>query len=218
MLYVLQVLTGKENYVAGLLEDRLLQENESTLVPTCDRMINYHGQLQVVMKRLFPGYIFILSDDVIDLELRLKNAQQHQLLQTLTKLLRTDQYYTPLAEEEELTLFALFGRDQHIGMSKGIIVAGRSQHAGMSNGIIVPERDQHTETPKDIILPGNKGKKEGSTNDRGNSRLIVTEGPLMGWENQIVHIDRHKRLATLQINMWGRKTKINLGLIVEEKN
>lgn len=45
--------------------------------------------------------------------------------------------------------------------------------------------------------------------------IIITEGPLIGFESKIVHIDRHKRQATLELDILGvcTKTKVSLEII-----
>lgn len=50
-------------------------------------------------------------------------------------------------------------------------------------------------------------------------RVIVTEGSLMGMEGYIRKIDRHKRKAWLEVEMFGRIQNIEMGLeIVEKRN
>lgn len=48
-------------------------------------------------------------------------------------------------------------------------------------------------------------------------RLVVTEGPLKDYKGKIVHIDRHKRLATLEIEFFGRMVKMKVGVEVVRK-
>lgn len=46
-----------------------------------------------------------------------------------------------------------------------------------------------------------------------NSQLKVEEGPLVGMENQIKKIDRHKRLAILDYHLLGKTMKVPLEVI-----
>ncbi len=64
-------------------------------------------------------------------------------------------------------------------------------------------------------LLGKKKVVEHSIGVIEGDKIIITEGPLMGFESQIVHIDRHKRLATLELDMLGDKrlTKVSLEII-----
>ena len=45
-----------------------------------------------------------------------------------------------------------------------------------------------------------------------NDKVVITEGPLMGLESNIIHIDRHKRMCTLQIEMLGQKREVKVSL------
>lgn len=49
-------------------------------------------------------------------------------------------------------------------------------------------------------------------------RIIVTSGPLAGNEGSIKKIDRHKRLAYLEFNMFGQNVKAAVGLEIVEKH
>lgn len=172
MMYVMQVLTGKEEFVSGCVTGWLLQEGEEAYSPTCEREIMLRGEPAKATARLFPGYIFIQSEKVIDLYVRLRAVKDRHFLQTLTKVLRTDDYFTPMAEEEEKAFLSLFGGEHSIGVSRGVIRDGK---------------------------------------------LIVTEGPLMGQEDNIIKINRHKRIAILQLRILGKFITIKVGLEVTEK-
>lgn len=47
--------------------------------------------------------------------------------------------------------------------------------------------------------------------------ITVTSGPLMGLEGAIRKIDRHKRIAYLELDMFGIKTKTTVSLEIVEK-
>ena len=47
--------------------------------------------------------------------------------------------------------------------------------------------------------------------------MVVTSGPLRGREAQISKIDRHKRLAWLDMRMFGRNKSIKVGLEIVSK-
>ena len=49
------------------------------------------------------------------------------------------------------------------------------------------------------------------------SRTVITSGPLMGMEGYIRKIDRHKRKAWLEVDMFGRKQNIQIGLEIVSK-
>ena len=48
-------------------------------------------------------------------------------------------------------------------------------------------------------------------------RVIVTQGPLKGREAWIIKVDRHKRLAWLDMRMFGRTKSIKVGLEIVSK-
>lgn len=50
-----------------------------------------------------------------------------------------------------------------------------------------------------------------------NSKVKVTSGPLVGKEGFIKRIDRHKRKAFLEMEMFGRVQKVEVGLEIVEK-
>ena len=45
-----------------------------------------------------------------------------------------------------------------------------------------------------------------------NDRVRILSGPLMGMEGNIRRIDRHKRIAYLEIEMFGRTVEMKVGL------
>lgn len=49
-------------------------------------------------------------------------------------------------------------------------------------------------------------------------KLIVSEGPLIGMEGLVKKIDRHKRIAVLQMEMFGNLTEVTMGLEVLSKS
>ena len=48
-------------------------------------------------------------------------------------------------------------------------------------------------------------------------RVMVTRGPLKGHETLIARIDRHKRLAWVDMDMFGRRKTIRVGLEIVSK-
>ena len=50
------------------------------------------------------------------------------------------------------------------------------------------------------------------------SRVKVTSGPLMGMEGYIRKIDRHKRKAWLEMELFGRKQMVQVGLEIVAKS
>lgn len=49
-------------------------------------------------------------------------------------------------------------------------------------------------------------------------KIYITEGPLMGQEGQVTRIDRHKRIAYVNVSLFGRETTVKVGLEIISKN
>lgn len=58
---------------------------------------------------------------------------------------------------------------------------------------------------------------EMSVGDLIGGQLLVTEGPLKDYQGKVTHIDRRKREATLELEFFGRITKMKVGLEVVKK-
>lgn len=48
-------------------------------------------------------------------------------------------------------------------------------------------------------------------------QVRVLEGPLQGWEGMIRKIDRHKRKAWIEVELFGRMQQVQVGLEIVEK-
>lgn len=58
---------------------------------------------------------------------------------------------------------------------------------------------------------------EVSTGEMIGEKLIVTDGPLKDLEGKVVHVDRHKRQAVLEVEFFGRVVKMKVGLEIVRK-
>lgn len=47
--------------------------------------------------------------------------------------------------------------------------------------------------------------------------LMITDGPMKDYKGKVIKIDRHKRVATLEVNFFGGTTEVNVGLEVVRK-
>ncbi|MCC8098207.1 MAG: hypothetical protein LIO44_06625 [Eubacterium sp.] len=50
-----------------------------------------------------------------------------------------------------------------------------------------------------------------------NDRVQVINGSMMGMEGSIRKIDRHKRTARIEVNMFGRTMEVTVGLEIVKK-
>lgn len=166
MWYVVQVMSGHEHRIMEQCERLLLKENEEVFIPMYERKKKVKGEWIICRAILFPGYVFFCTEDVEDLYQRLKG------LQTLTKILKTGDAFTPL-HETEVDFLMRFGQREHV--------------VEMSVGYI--EGDE----------------------------VIITGGPMMNWSGRVKKIDRHKKIAVLEIEFFGRMTDVTVGLEIVEK-
>ena len=130
------------------------------------------GNVVGITKKLFPGYIFAVTDmdyqefDKLVSSIRYTNSQYFFNL-------KQDREGTPaLSEREKDYLSHLVGDGDVIRMSVGYI--------------------------------------EGDT-------VVITDGPLMGYESKITFIDRHKRIARVDVDFLGsvRSVTVPLEIIVK---
>ena len=167
MWYVIQVTTGKEEQILNMIKKYGVQEYlKECFIPKYERRKKYLGQWHQEEAVLFPGYIFIISDEVEGLYQALKQVPQ------LTKLLGVGEKWTPMTKEDIAIIEALSGKERVVKHSEGYIVG---------------------------------------------SKVTITNGPLMGMEAMIRRIDRHKRMAWMEIEIFGRKTEIQAGLEIIRK-
>lgn len=47
--------------------------------------------------------------------------------------------------------------------------------------------------------------------------VIITTGPMADWHGKVKKIDRHKKIAVLEIEFFGRMTDVTVGLEIVEK-
>ena len=167
MWYVVQVRTGSEESIRVQCERRIPRSIlEECFIPYFEEKRRVQGEWRIQKKILFPGYIFVVTEEIEELYRQLAG------IIGLTKLLGADGEVIPLTDAETAFLRAFGGTEQVVKMSEGIIE---------------------------------------------NSRVIVTSGPLQGKEGLIRKIDRHKRRAYLEIEMFGRTQAVQVGLEIVAK-
>ena len=167
MWYVLQVRTGAEESIRLQCRSNIPEAVlERCFIPYYEEKKRIRGKWTIQKKVLFPGYVFVVTEDLNHLYDSLKTVIG------LTKLIGTGKEIVPLTEEEKDFLLGFGGEEQVVKMSEGII--------------------------------------EGT-------KIIVTQGPLMGKEGYIKKIDRHKRKARLELEMFGRMQEVVVGLEIVEK-
>lgn len=167
MWYVVQVRSGTEHNIRIQCNKKIPDTiMERCFIPYYEEKKKQNGSWNTLQKILFPGYIFMITEDVEKLFFHLKT------IEGMTKLIGTGNDIIPLTEEEIIFLQRLGGDEQIVSMSEGII--------------------------------------EGT-------QVIITSGPLMGMEGLIKKIDRHKRKAWLDLELFGRMQQVEVGLEITRK-
>lgn len=167
--YVIQVNTGKEENICAQCKQNISSDVlQDCFVPRYEESRKINGTRTKRSRILFPGYVFLVTEDVKALFELLKTVSG------MTKLLGVGDDIVPITSKEE-------------GFLRRFI----------------------TKTEDEAIVEMSTGIIEGE-------RVIVTEGPLMGLEGYIRKIDRHKRMAWLELEMFGQLQHLKLGLEVVE--
>lgn len=167
MWYVIQVRTGTEEEIQRQCETIIDKSIlEKSFIPKYEQERKYQGQWHTELKILFPGYVFLVSEEKEKLFFELKR------IIGLTKLLGIGETIVPLTAEEVDFLLSFGQKEQVVEMSEGIIE---------------------------------------------NDCVIITKGPLKGNEGLIKKIDRHKRKAWMEIQMFGRTMEMQVGVEIVMK-
>lgn len=165
--YVIQVNTGKEKSIQQqCLKTIDRADLSAVLIPTYSSQFKLKGEWKERRNMLFPGYVFLETDDIEYVMTRLSG------IVGMTRMLRLGEAVVPITDSEQKIIERLTGADGNAELSFGVM--------------------------------------EGS-------RIEVTQGPLKGLESQIIKIDRHKRLAWIELHMFGRELTTKIGLEIVKK-
>lgn len=116
MWYVMQVFTGEEETmrrkVTERIEPPLLEE---CFLPKYEQMKKYKGQWHKEQKNLFPGYVFLSTENIYDLIIELLKIEGFK------RVLGDMECLVPLTESEVAFLMRFGGEDHLTEMSFGLI-------------------------------------------------------------------------------------------------
>lgn len=203
MWYVMQVMTGQESQTVLMLE-RSLSEGvlEKCFVPMRRRKKKYQGKWHEVVEKLFPGYVFLVSDYPQLLYDELKN------IPAMTRLLGScEEYFTPLSEEDVYILLKLQENvckpQTNQGMWGNRQIENKKQISERVGG---QEKFGIMKVDISRIRVGEKGL------------IRIVSGPLKNLEGQIRKINLHKRIAVVEAEFMGNKSQIHLGIEIIEGN
>lgn len=115
--YAVQVRTGSEQLVC----EKILRYVEGTLyyecfVPLAEYIVKRDAVYQKIIRPLFPGYFFIISDNIEAVAAQISKISQFK------RILKSDNTFVPI-EQEEADLIAGISDDEGVvKLSRGIIV------------------------------------------------------------------------------------------------
>lgn len=165
--YVMQVMNGHEHKVIKMLATIAdMPAQDECFVPKIERKKRLRGRWTKVMEKMYPGYVFVISNDILKIYYGAKEIPD------LTKLIKEGDGFARLKPHEEEFLKKIQNKDHITEISKGY--------------------------------------KEGDS-------VVVTEGPLMEYAGKIKYINRHKQYAVIEIEMFGVKSDLRIGLEVLSK-
>ena len=120
-MYVIQVEGGREAHVCDLINKLLGDRIKECFVPRREIFRREAGEWTTVRETLFPGYLFVETDDVSKVMERLARVP------AFTRLLgKSDERVIPLSQDEVAWLTALMQPlDKVVEMSTGVIEGDR---------------------------------------------------------------------------------------------
>lgn len=166
MWYVMQVQTGNEEMIIKLCEQVInTKKYERIFLPKCVTLKKRHGEWKELIQTLFPGYIFIDTDEnrITDI------IRACYAIPEVTKVLRSAENFTPIHELEQTYLREMMDDEDIVRPSVGYQVG------------------EHVE---------------------------ILSGPLRYGHAKICYVDRHKRVAEIEVELFGRYTKAKVALEV----
>lgn len=121
MWYVVQVRTGTEEEILAqckkILDSEVLERG---FIPYYESLKKYQGECHLEEKILFPGYVFMITEDIQKLYMELKQVIG------LTKIIGTGEELIPLSLEEVCFLKEFGKETQVVELSVGKIVNGKT--------------------------------------------------------------------------------------------
>ena len=141
MWYVMQIRTGTEESIKIQCErtvpDSIL---ERCFIPYYEERRRRQGGWTTIKRILFPGYVFVITEDVEELYQQLKHVLG------LTKILGSGRVIVPLSDDEVNFMERLGGEDHLVRLSEGIIEGGQVKiYEGPLQGMegLVKRIDRH---------------------------------------------------------------------------
>lgn len=160
MWYVVQTMTNEEELFKKLYETVNDDTGYRLFIPTIILKKHYHKEWHSVKKVMFPGYVFVETDDIEEFAKNVTGTY------CFSKLLKAGDEITPVSKEEKEFLESMMDDDYCVNYSQGFIVG---------------------------------------------EDVVITEGALRNQSALIRKVDRHRRIAVLDVKMFGRMTPVEVG-------
>lgn len=119
-MYCIQTDTRNTERVRDEIKKHVLIEGEEIFLPVTERIRKVEGQWGRVLIPMFPGYLFINTQDVAGFFERLRASFGKTIFQYV-KLIRHNEYIIPLSKSDEKTVTELSDKDHVIKASLGYI-------------------------------------------------------------------------------------------------
>lgn len=113
MWYVLQTTTGQEEKLVQMIQELVAPElYEDCFVAYYERVWRKQQQSVVHVERLFPGYVFVVTQNPEELFFQLKKVP------AMSKLVAADRYeFLPIKKEEETFFYDIFDLEHVVRLS-----------------------------------------------------------------------------------------------------
>lgn len=180
MFYVIQVMTGEERDIMNLCRIHMdFSVIEDMFIPLYARKKKFKDEWKEVIKPLFPGYIFVDTEDIVTVNEELKKVEK------FTKILKSADQVAPIAPEEERFLRTVMDESYVVRVSRGILIG---QQVIVTDGVL-----------KDV--PGR------ITKINRHKRICNIEVKMFGrYTNVEVGLEVVKKYSLEEFEDWKRKT------------
>lgn len=161
MWYVIHTMSGQETD-CKLQCERYVDRDayHEMFIPQYIAQKHFRKEWHDVKKTLFPGYLFVDTEDIEAVMEGLTKFRQY------TKVLRDGELVSPITQDEQDFLAAMMDEDHMVKYSEGFLI--------------------------------------GKT-------VCITKGPLRNYQGNIKNVDRHRRVAKLEVSLFGRMTPVEVG-------
>lgn len=114
MWYVLQVMSGREGDLRELITCCLSRELlRDCFYPTYETFYKKEGDRRIILRKLFPGYLFLVTEDILTVE------QELRAIPDMTKILKIGSEAIPLTQAEQEFLERRLNGEHVLPMSRG---------------------------------------------------------------------------------------------------